>query len=159
MRHSPCKSLTVDTTLTFVLSQAQSSIHFYSSNASSLQTCAVKVMHDTQTKQEAMLHLAFCQHQFCHRVPVMASMITLVLQSQGGFRPPSRRLSRPSSAQRVAIRQSVVFGETSHSPSVTKQQDAAHQQAPGLVVRGGRKVQSARPSERVHTMLSESCIV
>ncbi|KAL0056398.1 hypothetical protein WJX82_010878 [Trebouxia sp. C0006] len=69
-------------------------------------------------------------------------------QSQGGFRPPSRRLSRPSTAQRVAIRQSGASGETSHSPSVSKQQDAAHQQAPGLVVRGGRKVQSARPSER-----------
>ncbi|KAA6419424.1 MAG: hypothetical protein FRX49_10682 [Trebouxia sp. A1-2] len=66
-------------------------------------------------------------------------------QSQGGFRPPSRRLSRPPSAQRVAIRQSIASGD---SPSVSKQQDAAHQQAPGLVVRGGRKVQSARPSER-----------
>ncbi len=92
-------------------------------------------------------------------MPVMASVILSVLQSQQGFRPPSRRLSRPSTAQRVAIRQSGASGEMPHSPSVSEQQDAAHQQASGLVVRGGRKVQSARPSERVHTMLSGICIV
>lgn len=72
------------------------------------------------------------------------------MQSQGGsFRPPSRRLSRPSTAQRAATRQSSGSSETACHPSASMQQGAAGQQAPGLVVRGGRKVQSARPSERV----------
>ncbi len=76
MCHIPCKSLTLETTLTSVLSQvAQSGIHLHSMHASSLQTHAGKVMHDTQTKQEAMLYLASCQHQFCHKIPVSISSV------------------------------------------------------------------------------------
>ncbi len=60
MCHIPCESLIVEMTLISVLSEvAQSGIHLYSVNAFSLQTCAVKGIHDTQTKQEPMLHPIF----------------------------------------------------------------------------------------------------
>ena len=73
------------------------------------------------------------------------------MQTQGGcFRPPSRRLSRPSTAQRAAARPT--SGQALHasgSTAVGVQDDTASQLSQGLVIRGGRKVQSARASERV----------
>lgn len=69
------------------------------------------------------------------------------MQTQGGcFRPPSRRLSRPSTAQRAAAGSTLgQFGST----ALGGEDDTASQLSQGLVIRGGRKVQSARPSERV----------
>lgn len=74
-----------------------------------------------------------------------------VLQTQGGcFRPPSRRLSRPSTAQRAGSRP--MSGQPSHASQIAaggSHDTTASEQNQGLVVRGGRKVQSARASERV----------
>lgn len=77
------------------------------------------------------------------------------MQTQGGgFRPPSRRLSRPSTAQRAAAQPTA--GRVVHASGSTaagSQDDTGSQLNQGLVIKGGRKVQSARPSERVSLLL------
>lgn len=77
-----------------------------------------------------------------------------VLQSQDGcFRPPSRRLSRPSTAQRSGGRPMLGHAlHAFHPPAAGSQAHAGSQHNQGLQIRGGRKVQSARPSERVSAL-------
>ncbi|KAL3140090.1 hypothetical protein ABBQ38_004370 [Trebouxia sp. C0009 RCD-2024] len=69
-------------------------------------------------------------------------------QTQGGcFRPPSRRLSRPSSAQRTAARP--MSGSSAvHASGSSAAEATGSEPSQGLIIRGGRKVQSARPLER-----------
>ena len=70
------------------------------------------------------------------------------LQSQNGFRPPSRRLSRPPSAQRAASRKPDPV-EAQHSAAPDLDVDAIVGQNASLLIKGGRKIQSARPADRV----------
>lgn len=74
------------------------------------------------------------------------------MQMQGGcFRPPSRRLSRPSTAQRAAAQPT--SGHAVHASGSTAAGSQDDTGSRGLVIKGGRKVQSARPSERVSMLL------